>query len=70
MTHWPPRRLSAVPRDWTVRAEIMKAIGALAAQEEDEALRRRQADLAALRHDCERLAQALREALRASPRFR
>ncbi len=60
MTPWPPRRLNAVPRDWTVRAEIMKAMRTLAAQEEDEAFRRRRAEFAALRLDCELLAVSLR----------
>ncbi len=39
----------------------MRAIGTVAAQEEDEALRRRRAELASLRRDCELLAEACRE---------
>jgi hypothetical protein len=66
MSPWPPRRSSAVPRDWNVRAEIIKAIRRLSVQEDEQRVRRRQADLAALRRDFEGLAQALREAFRES----
>ncbi len=64
MTPWPPRRSITVPRDWTVRAEIMKAIRKLAVREADERLRGRQADLAALRRDDDLFATAIREAWR------
>ncbi len=61
MESWPPRRLSAVPRDWTVRAEIMRAVRTLAMQHEEDQQQRRQAELAAIRRDCELLPEAICE---------
>ncbi|HEY1983332.1 MAG TPA: hypothetical protein VGH13_24890 [Xanthobacteraceae bacterium] len=63
MTLQPSRRLYAVPQTWPVRLEIAKAIGALAAQEEQEHFQRR-IEIAAVRGDCEDIAEVLRNACR------
>lgn len=48
--------LVAVPQNWQVRLEIMTAIRTLAKQSEDDQVRQRRADIAALRRSCEQLA--------------
>jgi hypothetical protein len=62
MTRLPSRILTAVPQAWPVRLEIAKGIHALTIQEEEEKQRRRRNELAAIRRDCELLAEAIREA--------
>lgn len=62
-----PRILTAVPQSWPVRIEIMKAVRTLAAECED-AYQGRRAELAALRRDCELLAEAIRETRRSFAR--
>ncbi len=64
MTHWPSRILTAVPQSWPVRTEIIKAIRTLAAQVEEEKQLQRRAELAAIRRDCEEMAEALRKVCR------
>src|ERR1700730_4920962 len=57
------RILMAVPQTLQAHLEIAKAIRTLAAQDERERLERR-AELAAIRYDCEAIAEALHEAFR------
>jgi hypothetical protein len=57
-----PRLLNAVPAAPQVRAEIGRAIRALVAEDERRLLHRRH-ELAAIRQDCEFLANVLREFL-------
>jgi hypothetical protein len=57
-----PRTLSAVPQTLHVRLEIAKAIRALAGPDEDELLRQRRAEIAAIRRDLEALSRDIREA--------
>jgi hypothetical protein len=54
-----PRILSVVPRTTHVRLEIAKAIRALAGPDEDELLRQRHAEIAAIRRDLEVLKREL-----------
>ncbi|MGA3309838.1 MAG: hypothetical protein ABSD08_14660 [Xanthobacteraceae bacterium] len=63
MTFPLSRRLTAVPKHWPVRMEIVKTMRTLAAQEQDQQLRRR-AEVAAIRRDDDLLAEAIREACR------
>ena len=58
------RTRAAMPQHWPVRAEIENAARTLAAQIAEEQARSRQAELAALRRDCELAAEALREVCR------
>jgi hypothetical protein len=60
-----PRLLTLVPQAWPVRAEIVKAINTLAGRVEEEQQLRRHAELAAIRRDCELLAEGIREFRRA-----
>lgn len=64
MTCWGPKTRTAVPRTLGVRLEILKAMRALAGQDEDEKLARRRGEIAALRRDLEQLAQSFRDACR------
>jgi hypothetical protein len=57
-----PRTLSAVPQTLHVRLEIAKAIRTLAGPDEDELLRQRRAEIAAIRRDFELLAADIRKA--------
>jgi hypothetical protein len=57
-----PRTLSAVPQTLHVQLEIAKAIRTLAGPDEDELLRRRRAEIAAIRRDFELLAADIRKA--------
>jgi hypothetical protein len=57
-----PRTLSAVPHTLHVQLEIAKAIRMLAGPDEDELLRQRRAELAAIRHDLEALSRDIRKA--------
>jgi len=57
-----PRTLSAVPQTLHVRFEIAKAIRSLTGPDEDELLRRRRAEVAAIRRDFELLAADIRKA--------
>jgi hypothetical protein len=57
-----PRTLSAVPRLPHVQLEIAKAIRTLAGPDEDELLRQRRAEIAAIRRDLESLAGDVRKA--------
>jgi hypothetical protein len=61
MTPLRSRILTAPPHTWHTRLEIAKAIRELVAQDEEARLQRR-AELAAIRSDCEDIAEALREA--------
>src|SRR5580700_6216764 len=56
-----PRTLSAVPKTLHTRLEIAKAIRALAGPDEDELLRQRRAEIAAIRRDLETLARGVRK---------
>jgi hypothetical protein len=57
-----PRTLSAVPRLPHVQLEIAKAIRTLAEPNEDELLRQRRAEIAAIRRVSESLASDVRKA--------
>jgi len=58
-----PRSLSAVPQTLHVQLEIANAIRALAAgPDEDELLRQRRAEIAAIRRDLEALSRGIRKA--------
>ena len=57
-----PHTLSAVPQTLHVRLEIAKAIRTLAGPDEDELLRQRRAEIAAIRRDFELLAADIRKA--------
>jgi hypothetical protein len=57
-----PRTLSAVPQTLHARLEIAKAIRTLAGPDEDELLRQRRAEIAAVRHDLEALSRDIRKA--------
>jgi hypothetical protein len=57
-----PRTLSAVPRLPHVQLEIAKAIRTLAGPDQDELLRQRRAEIAAIRRDLETLASDVRKA--------
>jgi hypothetical protein len=57
-----PRTLSAVPKTLHTRLEIAKAIRALAGPDEDELLRQRRAEIAAIRRDLETLVSEIRKA--------
>jgi hypothetical protein len=57
-----PRTLSAVPQTLHARLEIAKAIRTLAGPDEDELLRRRRAEIAAIRRDLEALSRDIRKA--------
>jgi len=52
-----PRIANAVPQTSHTQLEIAKAIRALAGPDEDELLRQRRTEIAALRHDLEVLAR-------------
>jgi hypothetical protein len=56
-----PRTLSAVPQTMHARLEIAKAIRALAGPDEDELLRQRRAEIAAIRRDLEALSRDIRK---------
>ncbi len=64
MTHLRSRILTAVPQTWSARLEIAKAIHVLTVQGEEEKRLRRRNEFAAIRRDCELLAEAVREACR------
>jgi hypothetical protein len=57
-----PRTLSAVPQTLHARLEIAKAIRTLARPDEDELLRQRRAEIAAIRRDLEALPREIRKA--------
>jgi hypothetical protein len=57
-----PRTLSAVPQTLHTRLEIAKAIRALAGPDEDELLRQRRTEIAAIRRDLEALSRDLHKA--------
>jgi hypothetical protein len=57
-----PRIESAVPRALHVQLEIAKAIRALAGPDEDELVRQRRAEIAAIRRDLEALSRDIRRA--------
>jgi hypothetical protein len=57
-----PRTLSAVPQTLHTRLEIAKAIHALAGPDQDELLRQRRAELAAIRRELEALPGEIRKA--------
>src|SRR4029077_17076372 len=57
-----PRIESAVPRALHVQLEIAKAIRTLAGPDEDELLRQRRAEIAAIRRDLEALSRDIRKA--------
>jgi hypothetical protein len=57
-----PRTLSAVPQTLHARLEIAKAIRTLVGPGEDELLRQRRAEIAAIRHDLEALSRDIRKA--------
>jgi hypothetical protein len=57
-----PRTLSAVPQTLHARLEIAKAIRTLAGPDEDELLRQRRAEIAAIRRDLEALSREIRKA--------
>lgn len=57
-----PRTLSAVPQTLHARLEIAKAIRTLAGPDEDELLRQRRAEIAAIRRDLEALSRDIRKA--------
>src|SRR5580658_5170395 len=62
MNPYGPRILTAVPRTLHTQLEIAKAIRALAGPDEDELLRQRRAEIAAIRRDFELLAADIRKA--------
>ncbi len=64
MIPYKSHRQSAVPKILAARLEIMKAIRTFATPDEDEQLRRRRAEIAAIRRDLEDVGQSLREACR------
>jgi hypothetical protein len=57
MKHPLPRIQSAVPRTLHAQLEIAKAVRTLMGPDEDEVLRQRRAEIAAIRHDIEALAR-------------
>jgi hypothetical protein len=57
-----PHTLSAVPQTLHARLEIAKAIRTLAGPDEDELLRQRRAEIAAIRRDLEVLTRDIRKA--------
>jgi hypothetical protein len=61
-----PRTLSAVPQTLHARLEIAKAIRTLAGPDEDELLRQRRAEIAAIRRDLEALSRDLHNAFEAA----
>ena len=61
-----PRTLSAVPHTLHVRLEIAKAIRTLAGPDEDELLRQRRVEIAAIRRDLEVLSRDLHKAFKAA----
>jgi hypothetical protein len=61
-----PRTLSAVPQTLRARLEIAKAIRTLAGPAEDELLRQRRAEIAAIRRDLEALSRDLHKAFEAA----
>ncbi len=63
MIPFQSHRPTAVPKTWQARVEILKAIDTLAAQYQNDRLRRR-AEIAAIRRDCDLVAQSLREVCR------
>jgi len=66
MIPYKSHRPTALPKTLEARLEIMKAIGTLAAQHEDEQLRRR-AEIASIRRELEEIAQDLRKLCREWP---
>ncbi len=64
MIPYNSHRLSAVPKTLAARLEIMKAIRTFATHDENEQLRQRRAEIAAIRRDLEDVGQSLREACR------
>jgi hypothetical protein len=56
-----PRILSAVPQTLHVQIEIAKAIRALVGPDEEELLRQRQAEIAAIRRECEAIGRDIRK---------
>jgi hypothetical protein len=56
-----PRTLSAVPQTLHTRLEIAKAIRTLAGPDQDELLRQRRAEIAAIRRDLDALARGVRK---------
>jgi hypothetical protein len=61
-----PRILSVVPQTLHARLEIAKAIRMLSGPDEDELLRQRRAEIAAIRRDLEALSRDLHKAFEAA----
>jgi hypothetical protein len=61
MNSYRPYRLSAVPRTLHTQLEIAKAIRTLAGPDEDELLRQRRAEIAAIRRDLDVLVRGVRK---------
>jgi hypothetical protein len=61
MNPYRPYRLSAVPRTLHTQLEIAKAIRTLAGPDEDELLRQRRAEIAAIRRDLDALKRGVRK---------
>jgi hypothetical protein len=61
MNPYRPYRLSAVPRTLHTELEIAKAIRTLAGPDQDEVLRQRRAEIAAIRRDLDALARGVRK---------
>lgn len=71
MTPYKSHLATAVPEIFELRLEIMKAIRVFAAQEDDERLRQRRAELASARHELGEIALALHDLRReCDPRLR
>ena len=61
MNPYGPRILTAVPQTLHTQLEIAKAIRTLAGPDEDELLRQRRAEIAAIRRDLDALARGVRK---------
>jgi hypothetical protein len=61
MNPYGPRILTAVPKTLHTQLEIAKAIRTLAGPDDDELLRQRRAEIAAIRRDLDVLARGLRK---------
>jgi hypothetical protein len=61
MNPYRPYRLSAVPRTLHTELEIAKAIRTLAGPDQDEVLRQRRAEIAAIRRDLDALVRGVRK---------
>jgi len=67
MSHKPPRTLRAVPNTLHGRLEIADAIRKLSAADQEDLVRQRREELAALRRDIEKLREDLRKINRVFP---